>query len=181
MGSFTADELSAMVEQLEAYVRSDASFRAIVVEAGGGTHRVTLTLGVLLQAAASADSGLDTSRASNFVKAVREEYPDEWSHKLVRELRSATNLWCARIDDLEQGDGGGSWANEAMRRTRAERLIEEAELVGVDISDQRARIEACDRRAKRFVSPAPFALDETLMEQHPRSRYWWLFARTGAS
>lgn len=173
-------ELQEMVDQLAAYVSSDAAFRPIVVEEAGGPHHSTLTLGILLQALASAESS-ETAPIEAAMDAVRSGQAEGWAEKIQKELRSSANLWCAAIDDLERSDGGGAWRTEAMRRTRAQRLIEEADRVGADIAEERARLSACDGRAKRNVGPCAFMLDTSVEAAHPREAYWWLYARPGAS
>lgn len=172
-------ELNEMGEQLGAYVSSDAAFRPIVIESEFGTQQATLTLGLVLQALATGAGERSPSLAAA-VNTARADQSELWSRKLGKELRSAANLWCAFIDDLERGDGGGNWHTEAMRRTRTQRLIEEAEYVGADVAAERARLSACDLRAKRLVGPCPFMLDSALEDAHPRAAYWWLCARPGA-
>ncbi len=172
-------DLLEMIEQLGAYVSSSAAFRPIVVESERGPRHMTLTLGLLLQSLASAEHP-DAASLEAKLDAVRTEQAERWADKIRKEIRSAANLWCASIDDLERSDGGANWRNEAMRRTRAQRLIEDAKSYAIDVSAEVERLIACDQRAKRLVGPSPFILDAALEAAHPRDSYWWLYARPGA-
>jgi hypothetical protein len=153
--------LSAMVDQIDAYLEAGAPYREIAIpRRGGGTEPGTMFIGLMLdlvgvvRAARSLSPSEGAEMASDLAALEAARARRAYGQVLLRELRGQMEASRWFVDERVGGDGGSYDADptEARRLSRIRQLLAEAEQIGLDVRADRDQAEALDRQVRGLVA-----------------------------
>lgn len=176
---FESTVAHAMLDELEAYLKSDIVFwQAASTALGDRMPRVTIggLLESLLRAEAAGVADAPSMRAA--LDRIRSRRRDGYLSHAEREARSRLDAWAWYLDDYDRkaSDVADYYPNEVRARLKAELLLNglEEEHRG---QAERARAGQLDARVRASFAQGDFVLDERLKPQLPSDRFWWLYGR----
>ena len=152
--------LAALLDQMPAYLASDAVFRPVMVQEGGLHQTATLTIGNVLDLfkrlgdlGSGTGPGTDRQRLAELrsrFDVLRTSQHAAYGAKLGRELKGQLDSWRWSVDDaVRGGDGpGGDDRPDPGLRARIEQLLTEAKGQGIDVTEARRRMAELDERLR---------------------------------
>lgn len=186
--SANLDLFAAMLDELEAFLASGAVVRRLVAEVDGRKVRSTMTLGRLINLADKLEQeepGLAADERTR-VRSLLARYHElrrrraiDYRAALEHEVRSYLDSWRWYLDSLARAEGSAvdDYPSEVWLRSRLQRLMEEAEQVGLDLTVEKQRLSELDKKLRQMVEPGPFlgAADGAVVPS--AEEHWWLFSR----
>lgn len=165
-----------MVNDLEAYLKSDVLYWHVTEPNPLGSHMPRLTIGALLEALVRAEAGTAETQSLATVRAlhdrIRATHPALYVSKAIHELHSRLDAWQADLDDA----GHKTQALYAQDvRVRAKIYLLEQTL-GAEVPPELTRYrEQLDEELYDVFVPGAFIWNERLKRYFPKGPCWWLY------
>jgi hypothetical protein len=179
---------SAMADEMEDYLKSNALFWEPNRRRPGGTGLPKLTFGRLLLAMRRLETlseHLDRDQAATLQRAKQEldfqrsQWTLRYREKTSRELRSRLDAWSWYLDDIrKQGESAiVYYARQVEERVKSDLLLEEAGKVGLEVKEPQMQQAALDQRLGTIFTVGEFCWLEELAPGFPPERFWYLWGQ----
>jgi uncharacterized protein YukE len=161
--------LRAGLEQLKDYLLSNEIFWNLGMDP-------QLTLGNLLLAEAHVKAGdltAEDQKLLDDLKAQKKEWRTAWEAKAKKEYASRMRQWTQYLSELSENPSrfGAQYKTEARVRTLLELLSDEAPGLG-------SELKQLDSSLKSFVTDGDFIWGTESQSSFPKSKYWFLYAKS---
>jgi len=180
--------LTAMADDLQAYLEQDGLYRQLVVQTPGHTYKPVMTLGLMMdarkaleahKAALSPPERDAVAAAAARIDDIRRTHAAAFGARLLREIASLLDSWSWYLDGCQHGDEecADSYRGENWIRTRLADLMAEAAAERVDVAARAARLAELDVRLRALLVPGAYTGPTGEEAEHPADVHWWLYGR----
>lgn len=174
--------LSAMAEEMEAYLNSDVLFWHMseagmpVLTLGGYLMRQHRLLALYDSLSEEQQAEVDAAVAQ--FNQTLEERTVRFEQKAHRELDARLRQWEEYLKDLERGQAGNksNYGTAVEARAMIAALTDYLQLAPYQLEDRVSqRTALLDGRLRSRWEAGDFIWPEAWQEAYPRAEYWWLY------
>ena len=178
----------AMIEDMEAYLKSKVLFWEPNRGRVGGEVLSKLTFGRLLLAQRRLETlreRLNRAQEQMLAQVVqmlalnKRHWRSSYQDKLARDLRSCLNSWAWYLDDFERLEETppAHYARQVENRVKAELLLQEVADIDLVVQKSRQRQRVLDAQLRADFVKGDFCWPAPLAPGFPQERFWYLWGR----